>query len=116
MSVTTDRGVLTLVHLWGDGRPLAHHLQLIHVSEVFGSRRRAPVQSRSCCCYFLLKLSEPSRSAFSGRIPRWLRIVAAISLIAFPKLPPLCAQTPDLTQKSLEDLMNIEVTSVSKKE
>ena len=31
-------------------------------------------------------------------------------------MPGCAAQTPDLTQKSLEDLMNINVTSVSKKE
>lgn len=37
-------------------------------------------------------------------------------MIAFPSLPILSAQSPDLTQKSLEDLMNIQVTSVSKKE
>jgi iron complex outermembrane recepter protein len=63
-----------------------------------------------------LKPSELSHSGFSGRISRWFRIFAATSLIAFSSLPTLSAQSPDFTQKSLEDLMNIEVTSVSKKE
>ena len=37
-------------------------------------------------------------------------------LLAFPGISALSAQAPDLTQKSLEDLMSIEVTSVSRKE
>jgi iron complex outermembrane receptor protein len=42
--------------------------------------------------------------------------LAAIALIALCLLPSCSGQTPDLTQKSLEDLMSIEVTSVSKRE
>ena len=43
-------------------------------------------------------------------------MLAGITLFAWPGVPACAAQTPDLTQKSLEDLMSIEVTSVSKKE
>jgi iron complex outermembrane recepter protein len=42
--------------------------------------------------------------------------LASIALIALCLLPACSGQTPDLTQKSLEDLMSIEVTSVSKRE
>ena len=44
------------------------------------------------------------------------RIFAAALVLSSIAAPALSAQIPDLTQKSLEDLMNIEVTSVSKKE
>jgi iron complex outermembrane receptor protein len=40
---------------------------------------------------------------------------ATIALLTLLGLPAR-SQAPDLTQKSLEDLMSIEVTSVSKKE
>jgi iron complex outermembrane recepter protein len=43
-------------------------------------------------------------------------LLAGIVLLALPRLSWADAQTLDLTQKSLEDLMSIEVTSVSKKE
>jgi iron complex outermembrane receptor protein len=43
-------------------------------------------------------------------------MLAGIALLAFAGLSAPAGQTPDLTQKSLEDLMSIEVTSVSKKE
>jgi iron complex outermembrane receptor protein len=43
-------------------------------------------------------------------------MIAGIALLVIVGLPAHPQQTPDLTQKSLEDLMNIEVTSVSKKE
>src|ERR1019366_565993 len=39
-----------------------------------------------------------------------------ITLLSLIGIPGRAAQTPDLTQKSLEDLMSIDVTSVSKKE
>jgi len=42
-------------------------------------------------------------------------ILAGIVLLAWPRIPACSAQAPDLTQESLEDLMSIEVTSVSKK-
>ncbi len=47
---------------------------------------------------------------------QWVRSLAAIVLIVLPRPGSAAAQTPDLTQKSLEDLMNIQVTSVSRKE
>src|SRR5580692_2427987 len=47
---------------------------------------------------------------------QWLRSLAAIVLIVLPGPGPAAAQASDLTKKSLEDLMNIRVTSVSKKE
>jgi iron complex outermembrane receptor protein len=56
-----------------------------------------------------------SLGRFSGRISRQFRSFAGIALLAFCGLPACCAQSADLTQKSLEDLMNIDVTSVSKK-
>jgi iron complex outermembrane receptor protein len=43
-------------------------------------------------------------------------VFAGIALLAIPASPAGASQTSDLTQKSLEDLMSIEVTSVSKKE
>src|ERR1700738_730021 len=52
----------------------------------------------------------------SSRIIQRFRGLAAVTLLALPQLPACSGQTSDLTQKSLEDLMNIEVTSVSKKE
>ena len=52
----------------------------------------------------------------STRAIQSLPILVGIALIALPWLPAEGAQTSDLTQKSLEDLMSIEVTSVSKKE
>jgi iron complex outermembrane receptor protein len=51
----------------------------------------------------------------SQRVARRVRMCACIALLACPGIPYLPAQAPDLTQKSLEDLMNIDVTSVSKK-
>ena len=52
----------------------------------------------------------------SRRVHRSLPIFAGIALLVIPGFPAGSQQTPDLTQKSLEDLMNIQVTSVSKKE
>jgi iron complex outermembrane receptor protein len=52
----------------------------------------------------------------SSRVIQRILELVAIVLIALYLLPVCSGQTPDLTQKSLEDLMNIEVTSVSKKE
>lgn len=64
-----------------------------------------------------LKLPNFSCSAMdSPRVARRVPVVAMIALLAFPGVPVCPAQSTDLTQKSLEDLMNIEVTSVSKRE
>jgi len=52
----------------------------------------------------------------SPRVAKRVLILAGIALLAWPGVPACSAQAPDLTRKSLEDLMNIEVTSVSKKE
>ena len=46
------------------------------------------------------------------RFPRLMRAVLLLLLLSVPSF----AQQPDLTQLSLEDLMNVQVTSVSKKE
>ncbi len=51
----------------------------------------------------------------SQRLALRVWMCACIALLACLRLPAGSAQTPDLTQKSLEDLMNIDVTSVSKK-
>src|SRR5450631_2670657 len=56
------------------------------------------------------------RTIHPARVPRRLWMLAGIALLTFPGHSACFAQTADLTQKSLEDLMNIEVTSVSKKE
>ena len=50
------------------------------------------------------------------RLHRSLEVLAVVALAASTGLPARSQQASDLTQKSLEDLMNIEVTSVSKKE
>jgi iron complex outermembrane receptor protein len=64
-----------------------------------------------------LDLPDLFRSAsISQRVIRRVLILAWIALFGFPGFLACSAQTPDLTQKSLEDLMNIEVTSVSKRE
>jgi iron complex outermembrane receptor protein len=55
---------------------------------------------------------------YSNPVPHLLRVAGIITLALF-SANPLVAQEPkaqDLTQASLEDLMNIQVTSVSKKE
>ncbi len=61
----------------------------------------------------------PRQSIFSqrsGHSSGWFHTLSVICLIACTGVPACSGQTPDLTQKSLEDLMNIDVTSVSKKE
>jgi iron complex outermembrane receptor protein len=50
------------------------------------------------------------------RFSRQLLVFAEITFVTLSVLPASAAQAQDLTQKSLEDLMNIEVTSVSKRE
>ena len=51
----------------------------------------------------------------SRRVVRRVRMCSCITVLACLVFPAGSAQAPDLTQKSLEDLMNIDVTSVSKK-
>lgn len=46
----------------------------------------------------------------------WATVFAAAALLGFASLPAWTQQAADLTQTSLEDLMNLRVTSVSKKE
>ena len=47
---------------------------------------------------------------------RVFRTSVLVAILASPSLPAWSQQTPaDLTERSLEDLMNVEVTSVSKK-
>jgi iron complex outermembrane receptor protein len=50
------------------------------------------------------------------RVLRRVSKLAWIALLGFPGFIAYSEQPPDLTQKSLADLMNIEVTSVSKRE
>ena len=49
------------------------------------------------------------------RVIQRVLMLAGIALIALPVLSSAAAPAQDLTQKSLEDLMSIEVTSVSKR-
>jgi iron complex outermembrane receptor protein len=62
------------------------------------------------------KLLDLRRAIHSLLDPGRFRKLVGIALLAVSARPACVAQPPDLTQKSLEDLMNIEVTSVSKKE
>ena len=83
-----------------------------------------PVQSR--CIKMLAhpalfslcpKLPDLSSVAIgSPRVAKRVILLVGIALLAVPGLPASSSQSPDLTQKSLEDLMSIEVTSVSKRE
>jgi len=74
-------------------------------------------------------LVNPTLFSFSPKLPdlssarmvfpqitRRLLALTEIVFLALSLLPARAAQTSDLTQKSLEDLMNIAVTSVSKRE
>jgi iron complex outermembrane receptor protein len=58
-----------------------------------------------------LKLPDVPRAAFS--VQAFLKSFAIVLLAA--SVLPACAQSGDLTQVSLEDLMNVKVTSVSKR-
>jgi iron complex outermembrane receptor protein len=62
----------------------------------------------------LSRISVDARVSF--RAVRRFRIIAEIVFIVLCGLPTSDAQATDLTEKSLEDLMNINVTSASKKE
>jgi len=68
-------------------------------------------------CSILSKLPDLSRVAIGyPRVAKRVSLLTGIALLAIPVIPANASQTPDLTQKSLEDLMSIEVTSVSKRE
>ena len=69
-----------------------------------------------CTCRISRSLSNFILEDVFSRVSRRFRILIAISLLTSAAYPSLAQQTPDLTQKSLEDLMNIQVTSVSKRE
>jgi iron complex outermembrane recepter protein len=73
-------------------------------------------QARSLFFCSLAKLADLTHAIHFVRCSRHFRILAGIALLMFPGRSAGYAQAPDLTQKSLEDLMNIEVTSVSRKE
>jgi iron complex outermembrane receptor protein len=67
-------------------------------------------------CNLSQKLVDFSCTAFSTRVSQRFLACAVIALLAFHGFPACSEQTPDLTKKSLEDLMSIAVTSVSKRE
>jgi iron complex outermembrane receptor protein len=75
------------------------------------------MQGNFALCSFFSKLHNLSGvSIGSSRLAKRVILLAGIAFLAIPALPACASQAPDLTQKSLEDLMSIEVTSVSKKE
>jgi iron complex outermembrane receptor protein len=74
------------------------------------------MQIDSFYCSFRLEIHHLLRTIHSVWASRWARILIGNTLIMFAVLDPCSGQNLDLTQKSLEDLMNIKVTSVSKKE
>ncbi len=75
------------------------------------------MQVRVLLLSFGLRLSKLSSSATNPyQVLRRVLKLAWILLLGFPGFIAYSEQTPDLTQKSLADLMNIEVTSVSKRE
>jgi iron complex outermembrane receptor protein len=66
---------------------------------------------------FFTKLSDDLTAAPSRSGARWALMLAGLAMIAFPvPAHPQQSSDSDLTQTSLEDLMNINITSVSKKE
>jgi iron complex outermembrane receptor protein len=73
------------------------------------------MQARTSYCGLSHGLPNFLNSVTSKRCHRHVKVGATIALLTLLGLPAR-SQAPDLTQKSLEDLMNIEVTSVSKKE
>ena len=76
------------------------------------------IQPRSCRGGVFLRLPGYCSATLSGPGARCAIMLAGLAMIAFPAVPahPQQNSGPDLTQSSLEDLMNIRVTSVSKKE
>ena len=51
-----------------------------------------------------------------SRLKRFIPALLSLAVVLAPVGPGITAQTGDLTEQSLEDLMNIRVTSVSKRE
>ena len=76
------------------------------------------IHLRPCRSGFFARLSDYFTAASSRLGARCALMLAGLAMIAFPAVPayPRQSSDSDLTQKSLEDLMNINVTSVSKKE
>jgi iron complex outermembrane receptor protein len=76
------------------------------------------VHPRSCRSGFFTRLSDYFTAAPTRSGARWALMLARLTMIAFPAVPahPQQSLNSDLTQTSLEDLMNINITSVSKKE
>lgn len=74
-----------------------------------------PLSSRSG---FFTRLSDYFTAAPSRSGAPWALMLAGLAMIAFPAISahPQQSSDSDLTQTSLEDLMNINITSVSKKE
>jgi iron complex outermembrane recepter protein len=60
--------------------------------------------------------ARPTVALTCLRVTQRVLMLAGIALMALPVLSSVAAPAQDLTQKSLEDLMSIDVTSVSKKE
>ena len=74
------------------------------------------MKARRSLCSLSHGRSRFLSSLTSRQIHRQIQVCATITLLTLLGLPGRSQQIPDLTQKSLEDLMSIEVTSVSKKE
>ena len=76
------------------------------------------IHPRSCRSGFFTRLPDRFPAAPSKSGARWALMLAGLAMIAFPAVPaqPQQSLDSDLTQTSLEDLMNINITSVSKKE
>jgi iron complex outermembrane recepter protein len=64
---------------------------------------------------FFLRPSVTLSAVFSAPTHRKILVFAAIATLVLPGFPTH-AQSTDLTQTSLEDLMNVKVTSVSRRE
>src|ERR1039458_7413750 len=74
------------------------------------------MRARTSYCSLSHGLPNFLNSVTSKRCHRHVKVCATIALLTLFGLPARSQHIPDLTQKSLEDLMSIEVTSVSKKE
>jgi hypothetical protein len=68
------------------------------------------------CSFFSKPHGFSSYATSWPRVTQRVLILAGIALLTIPGPRSVAGQILDLTQKSLEDLMSIEVTSVSKKE
>jgi len=75
------------------------------------------MQAQLTLYFTFLRLCDRARTAIAPpRVVRLVRILAGMALLLVPGLPACASQASDLMKKSLEDLMSIEITSVSKKE